>query len=103
MTSEDRMALLRRVVDQLGQAEVARRIGRAPSAINQILKGTYKASPEAILERVAAEFGEAIVDCPIMGAVPLARCIEERSKPFKATNPQRRTLIQACQVCKHRR
>lgn len=99
MTVEDRHQLLQRVVDQHGQSEVARRIGRSTAAINQVLHGNYKGNPERILERIAAEFGFETVDCPVMGEIPLARCTEERGKPFRATNPQRRRLFVACREC----
>lgn len=102
MTSNDRMEILRRAVEEHGQAEVARRIGRAPSGINQILKGTYNADPARVLELVEAEFGENEVDCPELGEIPLATCLEERDKPFRATSSQRVRLFRACQICKNK-
>lgn len=102
MTSDDRMNLLRTVVAEHGQATVARRIGRSSAAISQILSGKYKGNPDRILELIDAEYGSAVVDCPVMGRVALGRCIEERNKPFKATNPQRRQLYVACRNCTHK-
>ncbi len=98
MTTHDRMDLLKQAVAASSQAEVARRIGRSASAINQVLKGSYP-NPEAILELVAAEYGGDTVDCPVMGQVPLAQCLEERGRPFRATNHQAVKLFQACTKC----
>jgi len=103
MTTENRIDLLRRAVDEHGQADVARRIGRSASAINQVLHDKYNGNPERILELVAAEFGCENVQCPVMGEIPLARCTEERNKPFRATNPQRRRLYLACRDCDRRK
>jgi transcriptional regulator with XRE-family HTH domain len=103
MTTSDRLDLLRRVVDEHGQAEVARRIGRSTAAVNQVLHGKYNGNPERILELIAAEFGSETVQCPVMGEIALARCTEERNKPFRATNPQRRRLYLACRDCDRRK
>jgi len=102
MTRPDRMKILRTVVAEHGQAAVARRIGRSSAAISQILSGKYCGNPDRILELVDAEYGSAEVDCPVMGRVALSRCIEERNKPFKATNPQRRHLYLACRNCRNK-
>ena len=102
MTASDRMELLRRVVSETSQAAVARKIGRSAAAINQILKGTYAGNPGSILELVAAWYGTDTVECPVMGDVPLSRCIEERDRPFSATNPMRVRLFKACATCERR-
>jgi len=100
MTRTDRMKILHTVVAEHGQASVARQIGRSSAAISQIMSGKYQGNPDRILELIDAEYGSAEVDCPVMGRVPLSRCIEERNKPFKATNPQRRQLYLACRSCR---
>lgn len=103
MTGKDRLDILRSAVSATSQAEVARRIGRSPAAINQILKGKYPGNTSAILERVAAQFGADRVNCPVMGQVPLAQCLEERNRPFRATNPVRVRLYRACKNCERNR
>lgn len=99
MTRTDRIALLERAIAESSQAEVARRIGRSAAAINQIVKGSYSGNPETILELVAAEYGCETVECPVMGRVSLAQCMENRNRPFAATNPIRVQLYRACKVC----
>ncbi len=99
MGRDDRMDLARKVVEQFGQSRVAVRIGKSPSALSQVLSGKYAGSPDTILELIEAEFGNSTIECPELGEIPLATCIEERDKPFKATSSQRVRLYRACQVC----
>lgn len=103
MTQNDRMEIARRAVAEHGQAEVARRIGKSASALSQVMNDKYAGSPDIILELIEAEFGTSTVMCPVLGEVPLATCIEEREKPFKATSSQRVKLWRACQACERRK
>jgi len=99
MTQPDRMELLRRVVAEHGQAEVARRIGKSDSAVCQVLSGKYQGSTENILQRVEEVFGQSTVVCPIVGEISLGKCAENRKRPFAATNPTRVALFRACPKC----
>jgi len=102
MTMPDAMKLLIDKCTELGQAEVARRLGLSDAAISQILSGKYKAAPDAILNRVIEVFGGLSVDCPVLGEIPLNQCASERKKPFAATSHQRVALWKACQKCTRR-
>jgi hypothetical protein len=100
MTHPDAMQLLKQQVAELGQAEVARRLGyRSGSIICQILKGDYKGAPDNVLKRVIEVFGGLTVICPVLGEIPLSRCADERKKPFSATSHQAVQLWKACQKC----
>lgn len=99
MTASDRLALLRRMAELCGQAEVARAIGKSASAVNQVLRGTYQGSSDGILQAVAEVYGVETVLCPVLGEIPLGRCAEERGKPFSMASPQRCALYRACRVC----
>lgn len=101
MTTPDRMELLRKTVAEIGQAEVARIIGKSDSAISQILSGKYQGSADNILQLVEEHFGASTVTCPILGQIPLKRCADNRRRPFAATNPLRVTLYKACKDCPH--
>ncbi len=95
----DAMGLLKKAVNANGQAAVARMLGYSPSAINQVLKGTYGGSVDNLMQTVAETFGNGTVHCPVMGEIPLRRCAQERKKPFSATSPQRAKLYMACSKC----
>ena len=97
------MKLLRQMVEELGQAEVARRLGKSAAAISQILSGKYQAAPDEILRRVIEIFGGVSLQCPVLGEIPLAQCADEQKKPFAATSHQRVALYRACQTCPQNR
>lgn len=99
MTTTDRMQLLRDRRAELGQAEVARRLGYSDSAICQALKGSYKGDLSNLLTRVEEVFGCTIVNCPILGEIALGKCSEIRKQPFAATNPLRVQLYRECRKC----
>lgn len=99
MNSARRETLLRAVA-QHGQAAVARAIGRSPSAVNQVLHGTYQGSPDAILEAVAEAYGNERVACPVLGDIPLVQCNDERRRTeFRPTSEIRVRLWEACKAC----
>jgi transcriptional regulator with XRE-family HTH domain len=101
------MEIARRAVAEHGQAEVARRIGRSPSALSQVLSGKYAGDPGTILEMIEAEFGASTVDCPILGPdTPLADCLDARKRaerPFVATSGQSTQLYFTCPTCARRK
>jgi len=95
----DYMQLLRKAVDDHGQAEVARTIGYSASAVNQAIKGTYRGRLDKLLRRVAENYGNARVLCPVLGEITMRRCARERRKPACATSPLRARLYAACREC----
>lgn len=99
MTQPDLLQLLRDKCAQLSQAEVARRLGYSPTAISQVLSGTYGGESSTILARVNEVFGSTVVSCPILGEISLGKCAEIRRRPFAATNPTRVALYRACRTC----
>ena len=99
MSNDDAMKLLKGKVAELGQAATARQLGISPSALNQLLHGSYKAAPDAILQRVREIFGSETVNCPVLGEISLGRCAEERRKPFAAANHQAVAVWKACRRC----
>ena len=102
MTGDDRLELLRRAVAEAGsQAKVAIKLGYSSATISQVLSCTYQGTTDAILVRVEEVFGNRVVDCPLLGEVGLGRCVEERRRPFSASNPQRVKLYRACRRCEH--
>lgn len=95
MSRDDQMQLLLKLATEMPQAEIARRIGKSASAINQVLKGTYP-NPEIILQLIDEEFGSTVVDCPIHGEISLGFCAEERKKGFSTS---RSAIWMACRDC----
>jgi len=99
MTQPDRLELLRAKCQEMSQAEVARRLDYSPSAINQVLKGSYQGDLTNLLTRVEEIFGQSTVVCPVVGEITLGKCAEHRKRPFAATNPTRVELFRRCHKC----
>ena len=102
MTKVDALQLLRQKVSETSQAAVARAIDYRPSTISQVLSGTYPGRTDKVLEKVVEIYGGLKVVCPVLGDIPLARCAEEKRRPFAATNQQRVELWRACRTCKEK-
>jgi transcriptional regulator with XRE-family HTH domain len=94
------MQLLKEKCSDLGQAEVARRLGYSDAAVSNIIRGKYGADLGGFLARVEEIFGTTTVNCPILGEISLRKCAEIKRRPFAATNPLRVQLYRACRQCK---
>lgn len=100
MNNEDRMALLRDAVIELGsQAKVGRRLGYSSGTISQVLSDNYAGKMDAFLTRVEEVFGKSEVECPILGKISYPNCVEERRKPFTTANPHRVRMHRTCRTC----
>lgn len=85
------------------QSAVATRIGMSPAVVNQVLKGSYNGNLSNVQARVEGALMGITVDCPVVGDMPLNRCIENQLRPFAATNPLRVRLHRACKTCDQNR
>lgn len=95
--------LVRQMVDRIGLEGVARKIGRSKSAVCHVLRGTYKGNPDNIIALVERAFSVEAIECPVLGNIPLNRCIEEQGKPFAVTNRIRVALARTCPACEKKR
>ncbi len=91
--------LLQQMVEKIGLQEVAGRIGYSKSAVCHVLRGTYKGKTEKVLVAAEQAFSVEQISCPVLGDIPLHRCIEEQNRPFFATNPIRVSLARTCPTC----
>jgi len=92
--------LLQQMVEKLGLQEVAQTIGYNKTAVCHVLKGNYRGKPDRILKAVEEKFSQQPVECPVLGQIPLSKCVEERNRPFAAVNPIRVRLARTCPKCK---
>ena len=100
MSKDERMKLLEKAVEKYGQAEVSRRIGYNSSTVSQVRSGKYLGDSGNVLRRVEEVFGSSVVQCPVLGEIPLGRCANERSRVPRHTNPIARQLSSICPNCK---
>jgi len=100
MTNNDRLSLLEKAVSEAGsQAKVAKQLGYSPTAVNQVLRGTYAGALDTFLAKVEETFSSQNVVCQMLGDITLARCVDERRKPFSTANAMRVKLYRACRKC----
>lgn len=102
MTYPDAMKLLTQKVNEIGQAETARRLGMSAAAISQLLSGKYQANPDNILNKVIEVFGGISVRCPELRCdITLSECSGHRKREPIADSFFAR-MYRACQKCERR-
>ena len=94
---------LQRAAAAEGQATVAKRIGYSTTVVCQVLRGKYKGDLSRVQRAVEGALMHATVDCPVIGDIPLQRCIEHQRAPKRFTNPMRVQLAHTCPTCPNRR
>lgn len=97
------MEELRRAATADGQSATARQIGYSPTVVSQVLAGKYKGDLTRVQRAVEGALMHATVDCPVLGDLPLQKCIEHQRAPKRYTNPMRVQLARACPTCPNRR
>jgi len=94
---------LKKVVEQFGNNEVARRIGKSPATISRIIKGDYP-NPERILVLVAETFPQSdTLTCPVLGVISVAVCHKFRGWSAESKihrDPNYRRVKSTCLTCK---
>lgn len=88
--------------DATSQAAVGRRLGYSGAVINQILKKTYGAKSYAAIEaKVRGELMSATVDCPAIGEIPLAVCLDNQrhARAGNRTSAFRARMTLYCRGC----
>lgn len=86
------------------QREVAENIGYSAAVVNQVLSGAYKGDMRAVELAVRGAFNDLQAGCPVLGDIPMQRCLENQRLPFASHNPIRRDLYRECRSgCPHSR
>ena len=83
-----------------GQAKVAKMIGYSPTSVCLAAKGKYPAGARKMLEKMLQVF-PATVECPVLGSIDIARCAEERRRPFGASSGFAARLRKECGQCEY--
>lgn len=100
--SEPWIEVLRSAVAQSSQTRVARKIGYSNSVISYVLAGTYTGDLKRVQAAVEGALMNAQVECPILGLISRAKCVEIQRRPFTPTNPLNVQLYRACRSgCAH--
>jgi hypothetical protein len=75
-------------------------IGYSSATVCLALRGKYAGNIDKLLEKMQKMF-PAEVECPVLGSIELARCIEERRRPFGAASGFAARLRKACGQCEY--
>lgn len=84
--------------DDLGQKAVGAKIGYSHAAVSQIIANKYRAGLEKPRRAVMGAMSGAVVQCPVLGEIDDASCIENQRRPFASTNLMRVKLFKACRA-----
>lgn len=101
MTKLDLIELLRSECANGRQSIVAKTIGYTPGAISQILSGSYKADPSAVLEVFEKIYiqGKDTVACPeLRSEISYAECSAHRRRQ-PTTDSHYARMYRACRKC----
>lgn len=94
--------LLRASCTVTSQAHVARKIGYSQAVVCQVLSGTYNGDLQRVRAAVEGALMNVQVDCPVLGLISRAKCVEIQRRPFTPTNPANVALYRACRSgCPH--
>lgn len=94
--------LLKKAVAEAGnQAAVARELGYSPAVISQALQGIYPGDTEKLAAKVIETYGNETVECPLLGTIPLGRCVKNQQLPFSSANPLAVQLWATCPLCEN--
>lgn len=81
------------------QSKVAAQCGISATAVNQVLKGSYKGNLDNVIEKISGALLNQSVNCPVLDDITTDLCARYRKEGFMPTNPMRVQLFRACQNC----
>lgn len=97
----DWVRVLAEEADRSSQARTATAIGYSAAVVSYVLKRSYTGDLAKVEEAVRASLMEAAVECPELGTMPLADCLDwqKKAEAFHATSGRRRLMYHACRNC----
>lgn len=100
----DWIVALAAACDRTSQGHVARELDISPAVVNQALANNYRGRLDRVEARVRGQYMQQVVACPVLGDLSTKECQEnqKQARNFKAINPLRVQLRQACPRCPHR-
>lgn len=87
--------------DAIGLKRAAAQVGYSPSTISYVLNRRYSAPTDKIALRVRATLMSERRQCPELGDLTLAQCLDwqEKAENFEPVSSQRRRMLNACRTC----
>jgi hypothetical protein len=97
----DWIVVLASQCDQSSQAEVARRIGRSPALVCNIIQAKYPGRLLVVERLVRGALMAERVACPVLGDLSSAVCAEHQRADLSTANPTAPRLYRTCPTCLH--
>lgn len=85
--------------DRTSVRAAAERLRYSPSVGSQILSNSYQGRLDKVEAAVRGAFMGATVECPVLGELPLHKCLYHQGRKFASTNPTRVKLSRTCPTC----
>jgi hypothetical protein len=87
--------------ERSSQAKIAKRLGRSPALVSQVLRRKYTGDMKDVETRVRGAFMDAKVQCPALGLMPANECADWRTKSrrYVSANARRVMMFRACNDC----
>lgn len=96
------VAALAAACDKSGSlAKVGAKIGYSPATVSQVINGKYAGETVKVEAAVRAHLLAERVDCPELGTIPAAECLDHRARGLATASPQALRLSRACRSCPH--
>ena len=95
-------ALRRACAAPSSQAAIARRLGVSSTMVSLALKGAYIGNLTRLEALVRGTLMSETLICPVLEQITKRRCLDEQTRPFAPTNPQRVQVYKACRICSNR-
>lgn len=84
-----------------GQEDVGKLLGISKTVISQLINGKYPGDMQRMQKLVEGAYMNRLVDCPVLGQVPLHECDKHQGNK-STSNPIRLRLYRACRSgCEH--
>lgn len=96
------MALAKACDESASQGKVAACLGISAAVVNQALGNSYRGRMHTVEARVRGELMKETVSCPVLGEISRRDCLDHQKRKFRAINPLRVMLHQACPTCPNR-
>ena len=95
------VGVLAQECDLSSQSQVAKRIGRSPSVVSNVLRASYLGNMEAVEDIVRGSLMNEEIECLGLGRVNKRACRDwrSRSRQFENLNSLYVTMFRACNRC----
>lgn len=97
----DWVLVLAKQCDKTSQAQTGKTIGYSAATVSCVLRRTYTGGMAKVERAVRASLMEADVECPELGTLRLADCLDWQAKAatYEPTSSRRLLMYRACQSC----